>query len=75
MHDIYVEAFYHVYRDGTTRLIDEGRGIYYTTEQGEEIGANGKPKKVKVWRLKDGGMPVTSEVLKAELALIIDVFG
>lgn len=75
MHDVFVEAFYHVYRDGTTRLIEEGRAIYYTTEEGDEVGANGQRKKKKVWRVKDGGKPITSASLKADYALIVDIFG
>lgn len=56
MHDVYLEEFYHVYRDGTSKRIDEGRNLYYTTE--DEKKPDGSVKKVRVWRFKDGGVKV-----------------
>lgn len=73
MHDIYAEDIVHVYRDGKVKVIDEGRGIYYTTEEGDEVGPGGKTKKKKVWRFKDGGRPVNEETFTLEV--FKDIFG
>ena len=72
MWDIYVETFTHVYRNGQVKRIDEGRGLFYTTEQ--DVDENGKVKKKKVWRFTDGGKPVTSETLKNEWQLAKSIF-
>ena len=72
MWDIYVETFTHVYRNGQVKRIDEGRGLFYTTEQ--DVHENGKIKKKKVWRFTDGGKPVTSETLKSEWQLAKSIF-
>lgn len=73
MFSIFTIGFYHVYRNGTTRSIDEGRNIFYTTE--EEIQEDGSTKKKRVWRFMDGGRPVNSDELKSHHELVKEVFG